>query len=134
VDTASDGLFLAGACQGPKDIPDSVAQGAAAAAGALSLIDRGRFVLEPVTAAIDAERCAGCKLCLLACPSGAIRFDPEARVARKCDLCGGDPQCVKHCISGALEFEEAGEAFAFRRAGFDARLKLLLGLGKAGQR
>ena len=83
---------------------------------------------------IDAERCAGCKMCLLACPCGAIRFDPQARVARKCDLCGGDPQCVKYCISGALQFEEAEEAFAFRRAGFDARLRQLLGLGKGVRR
>ena len=79
---------------------------------------------------IDPERCAGCKMCLLACPFGAIRFDAQAGVARKCDLCGGEPQCVKHCISGALQFEEAEEAFAFRRACLDARLKDLLGLGR----
>ncbi len=79
---------------------------------------------------IDAERCAGCKMCLLACPCGAIRFDPEARVARKCDLCGGDPQCVKFCISGALQFVEAEEAFAFRRESLDGRIKQLLGLAR----
>lgn len=81
---------------------------------------------------IDPERCAGCKLCLLACPYGAIRFDAEAGVARKCDLCGGDPQCVKFCISGALQYEEVEQAFAFRRAGFDVRLKEALGLAKGG--
>ena len=79
---------------------------------------------------IDPERCAGCKMCLLACPYGAIRFDARGRVARKCDLCGGDPQCVKFCISGALQFVEVEEAFAFRRESFDARLRDLLGLGK----
>ena len=83
---------------------------------------------------IDPERCAGCKMCLLACPYGAIHFDPKARVARKCDLCGGDPQCVKYCISGALQFEEAEEAFAFRRTALDARLTDLLGLAKGGRR
>jgi Fe-S-cluster-containing hydrogenase component 2 len=86
----------------------------------------------PATGAveIDPERCAGCKLCLLACPYGAIRFDERAKVARKCDLCGGDPQCVKFCISGALQYVEAEEAFAFRRASFDSRLKDVLGLAR----
>jgi carbon-monoxide dehydrogenase iron sulfur subunit len=82
---------------------------------------------------IDAEACAGCKMYLLACPYGAIRFDAQARVARKCDLCGGDPQCVKFCISGALQHVEAAEAFAFRRASLDARLKDLLGLNKGSR-
>jgi Fe-S-cluster-containing hydrogenase component 2 len=82
---------------------------------------------------IDAEACAGCKMCLLACPYGAIRFDAEARVARKCDLCGGDPACVKFCISGALQYVEAAEAFAFRRTTLDARLRDLLGLDKSNR-
>jgi carbon-monoxide dehydrogenase iron sulfur subunit len=88
----------------------------------------------PATGAveIDGERCAGCKMCLLSCPYGAIHFDPQARVARKCDLCGGDPQCVKFCISGALQYVEAEEAFAFRRESLDARIKQLLGLARGG--
>jgi Fe-S-cluster-containing hydrogenase component 2 len=90
----------------------------------------GAIDRDPATGAvkIDPERCAGCKLCLLACPCGAIRFDERAKAARKCDLCGGDPQCVKFCISGALQYVEAEEAFAFRRVSFDSRLKDLLGL------
>lgn len=55
---------------------------------------------------IDPLRCAGCKMCILACPYGNIRFDAQKLVSRKCDLCGGDPECVKHCISGALNYEE----------------------------
>ena len=54
----------------------------------------------------------------------------RAKVACKCDLCGGDPQCVKFCISGALQYVEAEEAFAFRRASFDSRLKDVLGLAR----
>ncbi|MGO9307489.1 MAG: 4Fe-4S dicluster domain-containing protein [Spirochaetia bacterium] len=77
---------------------------------------------------IDPDRCAGCKMCMLACPYGAIRFDAQARVARKCDLCGGDPRCVKFCISGALEYVESEDAFGFRRMRFDARLMHLLGM------
>jgi heterodisulfide reductase subunit A len=102
VDTASDGIFLAGACQGPKDIPDSVAQGGAAAAAALVLMDRGRFVLEPVTSEIDPDLCAGCKLCIANCPYDAIRFDPQRKVCVvEAELCKGCGTCVAGCPSGA---------------------------------
>lgn len=66
---------------------------------------------------IDPVRCAGCKMCMLACPYGNIHFDHEKLVSRKCDLCGGDPECVKHCIAGALNYEEA-------EAGNDRKQKL----------
>lgn len=56
---------------------------------------------------IDTGACVGCKMCLMACPFGSIRFDKKAQVSRKCDLCGGDPACVKVCISGALQFVDA---------------------------
>ena len=59
VSTFADGVFLAGACQGPKDIPDSVAQAGAAAAEALVLIDRGSVELEPSTAFVDAANARG---------------------------------------------------------------------------
>jgi Fe-S-cluster-containing hydrogenase component 2 len=83
---------------------------------------------------IDPQRCAGCKMCMLACPCGAIHFDAGEKICRKCDLCGGDPQCVKFCISGALQYMEVDEAFAFRRGSFDARLKEMLRLRKGGIR
>jgi len=102
VDSMSDGIFLAGACVGPKDIPDSVAQGAAAAAGALSLIDKGKVVLEPITAEIDEERCAGCQLCIPNCPYAAIDYDEEKKVSVVTEeLCKGCGTCVAGCPSGA---------------------------------
>jgi heterodisulfide reductase subunit A len=101
VEAASDGLFLAGACQGPRDIPDSVAQGAAAAACAMSLMDRGDFVLEPITAEIDADRCSGCKMCISVCPYDAIEFDEDKKVsAVREELCKGCGTCVATCPSG----------------------------------
>ncbi|MCX7044962.1 MAG: 2Fe-2S iron-sulfur cluster-binding protein [Candidatus Sumerlaeota bacterium] len=102
VDTASDGIFLAGACQGPKDIPDAVAQGGAAAAGALSLMDKGKVVLEPITSEINEERCAGCKICIMSCPYAAIEYDEEKKVSRVIEeLCKGCGTCVAACPSGA---------------------------------
>ncbi|MHA1565596.1 MAG: 4Fe-4S binding protein, partial [Alphaproteobacteria bacterium] len=74
METTTDGVFLAGACQGPKDIPDSVAQGGAAAAAALSLMDAGEVELEPFTTYIDATKCGGCRTCEGLCPYGAIEM------------------------------------------------------------
>ena len=102
VDAMSDGIFFAGACQGPKDIPDSVAQGAAAAAGALSLIDKGKVVLEPITAEINKDRCSGCQLCISNCPYTAIVYDVEKKISVVTEeLCKGCGTCVAGCPSGA---------------------------------
>ena len=106
VDTPSDGIYIAGACQGPKDIPDTVAQGAAAAAAALSLMDKGKVVLEPVRAKIDEEKCCGCKLCIANCPYQAIDFDEEKKVSVvHPELCKGCGTCVAGCPSGAAAQE-----------------------------
>ena len=102
VASRSDGLFIAGACQGPKDIPDSVAQGGAAAAGALSLIDRGEVMIEPTIAFIDEELCGGCKTCISVCPYKAIQFDEEKKVSRVEEaVCKGCGICVAACPAGA---------------------------------
>jgi len=102
VSTTTDGVFLAGACQGPKDIPDSVAQGAAAAAEALALIDKGVVEIEPITAAIAEDLCCGCKLCIGMCPYKAIAFDEDKKVsAVNAALCKGCGTCVATCTTGA---------------------------------
>ncbi len=79
---------------------------------------------------IDASRCAGCKMCLLACPMGNIHFDAELGVSRKCDLCGGDPACVRFCTSQALRFVEAEDAAEARREALDASLRRLVRTGR----
>ncbi|HXF70334.1 MAG TPA: CoB--CoM heterodisulfide reductase iron-sulfur subunit A family protein [Thermoflexus sp.] len=102
VSTFTDGIFLAGACQGPKDIPDSVAQAGAAAAEALALIDKGYVELEPNTAYIVEELCSGCKTCIGLCPYNAISFDEGKAVAVINEaLCKGCGTCVAACPSGA---------------------------------
>jgi len=104
VETASGGIFIAGACQGPKDIPDSVAQGGATAAAALDLIDLGKVELEPITSFIDEEICSGCRICIGLCPYTAIESvglngRGVARVNEA--LCKGCGACTSACPSGA---------------------------------
>jgi len=104
VETASAGIFIAGACQGPKDIPDSVAQGGATAAAALDLIDLGKVELEPITSFIDEEICSGCRICIGLCPYTAIESvglngRGVARVNEA--LCKGCGACTSACPSGA---------------------------------
>lgn len=102
VSTFSDGIFLAGTCQSPKDIPDTVAQAGAAASEALALADKGTFELEPITAEIDEELCAGCQLCIGLCPFTAITYDKEKGISVINDaLCKGCGTCVAACPSGA---------------------------------
>ena len=104
VATASAGVFVVGCAQGPKDIPDTVAQASAGAAEALALIDRGTVEIEAATAVVDEEMCSGCKICLNLCPYGAITFDEEKDVARINDvLCKGCGVCVAACPSGAIK-------------------------------
>ena len=106
VDTPSDGIFLAGACQGPKDIPDAVAQGAAAAAGALSLIDKGSIILEPIKAFINPDLCGGCQICLANCPYTAVEYNAEKGISEiHEELCKGCGTCVAGCPSGAAQQE-----------------------------
>jgi heterodisulfide reductase subunit A len=103
VNTFTDGVFLAGCCQGPKDIPDTVAQAGAAAGEALALIDAGYMELEPNTACITEDDCSGCKSCVPLCPYTAITYDEEKKKAEinevKCKGCG---VCVAACPSGSI--------------------------------
>lgn len=103
VSTATAGVFVVGCAQGPKDIPDTVAQAAAGAAEALSMISRGKVEVEAATAQVDEEMCSGCKICIELCAYGAINFDEEKKVARVNDvLCKGCGVCAGACPSGAI--------------------------------
>jgi heterodisulfide reductase subunit A len=103
VNTFTDGIFLAGCCQGPKDIPDTVAQAGAAAAEALALIDAGAVETEPNTAYVVEEECSGCRTCVPLCPYGAISFDAaKNRASIQEVLCKGCGTCVAACPSGSI--------------------------------
>jgi heterodisulfide reductase subunit A len=103
VNTFTDGIFLAGCCQGPRDIPDTVAQAGAAAAEALALIDAGFVEMEPNTAYVVEEACCGCRTCVTLCPYSAIVFDSEKNRAHIQEvLCKGCGTCVAACPSGSI--------------------------------
>jgi len=104
VNTFSDGIYLAGCCQAPRDIPDTVAQAGAAAGEALALIDKGYIELEPNTAFVVEEECSGCKTCLSMCPYSAISRDDKKGVAVINEvLCKGCGTCVAACPSGSIK-------------------------------
>jgi len=103
VDTAIDGVFLAGCCQGPKDIPDTVAQAKGAAASAIIPMSRGTVRLEAISAVVDEDRCSGCRICMSVCPYEAISYDEKDKVSRVNEaLCKGCGTCGAACPSGAM--------------------------------
>ena len=103
VETSLSGIYLAGACQGPKDIPESVAQGGAAAAEVLSLFSRGEVEVEPTVATVDELLCTGCKTCVPLCAYRAVSFNEAAKVAEINEaLCHGCGTCAAACPVAAI--------------------------------
>lgn len=101
--TATDGIYIAGACQGPKDIPDTVAQGLGAAGEVLSLFDKGEVEIEPITIYVNDKKCSGCKICISMCPYSAIEFDETNKRSKIIDaLCKGCGTCAATCPSGSM--------------------------------
>jgi heterodisulfide reductase subunit A len=103
VATMTEGIFIAGCATGPKDIPSTVAQGAAAAARVLGRIEQGEISLEPVRASVDEARCSGCRICNNLCPFNAILFHEDRMVTEiNPALCQGCGTCVAACPAGAI--------------------------------
>jgi heterodisulfide reductase subunit A len=106
LDTATEGIFLAGTCQGPKDICDTLAQAHGAASRATTPLFAGKVKVEPVTAVVDAIFCAGCGLCEKVCESRAITVDPHRKLAMVNEaLCKGCGACNATCPSGAVSLK-----------------------------
>jgi heterodisulfide reductase subunit A len=104
VATTTDGVYIAGACQAPKDIPDTVAQARAAAARILGKISKGKLEIDAMFAEVDEDRCSGCRVCNEICPYSAIEYDAAGRqshvISALCKACGA---CVATCPSAAIK-------------------------------
>ncbi|WP_415714151.1 4Fe-4S binding protein [Maridesulfovibrio sp.] len=108
VETNTAGVFLAGSCQGPKDIPSSVAQGSAAAAKVLAMFSKDQLESDPAVSVVDIKRCIGCGKCISTCPFGAIkevdfRGQPKAEVIET--ICQGCGICTSTCPQGAIQLQ-----------------------------
>jgi heterodisulfide reductase subunit A len=105
VETQTDGVFLAGSCVGPRDIPECVAQGGAAAAKVVALFSRDTLITDPMTAVVDTMRCTGCLQCVEVCPFSAIdtQLTRDGRTVAVVNesLCKGCGLCVATCPGGA---------------------------------
>ncbi len=110
VDTATDGVFLAGCCQGPKDIPDTVAQAKGAASSAMIPLAKGKVKIGAQVATVNEATCRGCGFCVEICPYTAIelvtvnRMGHMVEVARVNEaLCKGCGSCSAGCLSDSIQ-------------------------------
>ncbi|MCL2501049.1 MAG: CoB--CoM heterodisulfide reductase iron-sulfur subunit A family protein [Defluviitaleaceae bacterium] len=120
VESATAGIFLCGMCNGPKDIPETVAQASAAACKVIGLLVKDQLTTNPCTAKTDENNCSGCGLCAEVCPYGAVGVISHSTAvnAALCQGCGG---CTVACPSGAMNLQ------GFSRAQIIAEVDALCG-------
>jgi heterodisulfide reductase subunit A len=116
VESPTAGIFLSGVCQGPKDIPETVAQAGAAASKAIGLLAKGKLLSNPCVAASSSALCNGCGACEKVCPYTAIRYSDrevareDGRLVRRLAqvneaVCQGCGACTVACPSGAMDLK-----------------------------
>jgi len=104
VESINSGFFLAGAAQGPKDIPETVAQASAAACKVISMFSRDHLEQDPAIAWVDEDLCSGCRICISVCPYDAREYDEEKEIVTVNEaLCVGCGSCVAACSCGATQ-------------------------------
>ncbi|MEM3601695.1 MAG: hydrogenase iron-sulfur subunit [Candidatus Bathyarchaeia archaeon] len=106
LDSPTDGIFLAGACQGPKDIPYSVSQGCGAASRAATVLSKPKWKIEPIIAVVDSTKCRNvttkCGICAERCPYGAIKISEKQPAQVVTAMCHGCGTCVAECPADAI--------------------------------
>ncbi len=103
VDTLVEGVFLAGTVQGPKDIPDTVAQGSAAAGRVIATLAKGEFAVDPMLAFVHDDKCTACGACYDVCPLNAIAKKTDGKAEIKETLCVGCGACLGACPEEAID-------------------------------
>jgi heterodisulfide reductase subunit A len=112
VDAPTRGVYIAGCCESPKDVKDSVTQAGAAAARAGALLNAGKVTVEAITASVDADLCTACGLCTEVCPYGAITADKVAKVKAQVieAACAGCGTCAATCAFDAISMRHFTDA------------------------
>ena len=132
LETSTRGIFLAGTCQGPKDIPDTVAQASGAAMKAAELLAAGEVEIEPLIAVVEEDLCSGCRICESVCPYQAIEMevknvdDEEKNVAKVlAAVCQGCGACSVACPTKAIDMQH------YKREQILAQIKAAVQGGRA---
>ena len=116
VESPTAGVFLSGTCQGPKDVPETVAQASAAASKVIGLLSKDKMITNPCVAQSNELLCNGCSTCERVCPYGAITYvdkevrGPEVRGVKRVAqvnpaVCQGCGACTVSCPSGAMDLK-----------------------------
>ncbi len=107
IDTPADGVFVAGGCQGAKDVPYSVSQGMGAAARAATILSKPKWKIEPIVAVVDSAKCRNtkvkCGICAQRCPYGSIRAESGKAAEVVSAMCHGCGTCVAECPADAIQ-------------------------------
>ncbi|MFC1887662.1 4Fe-4S binding protein [Candidatus Cloacimonadota bacterium] len=103
LESLQSGFFLAGAAQGPKDIPDAVSQASGTAAKVLALFSEDEVLHEPIIASVNEDKCSGCGICIGTCPYSAREMNDDRVAVVNEILCEGCGACISACPSGASQ-------------------------------
>jgi heterodisulfide reductase subunit A len=106
IDAPTGGIFFAGSCQAPKDIPYSVSQGSGAAGRAATVLSKPTWKIEPIIAVVDPDKCRNvktkCGICAERCPYGAIKVEETKPAQVRAAMCHGCGTCVAECPADAI--------------------------------